>query len=188
PAAPAPTPAPAATPGRGTRRGRGRADRAPAVTTPRAGRAGVRTWIARAVATLVAIAVFLWGFAELRASRAAAAAQAWMTSAPANAFSAARYAAALGPHEDRLWRMLAETALWRTALGDSSREGIADAVVAARRAVELEPERAENHVILARALGIAAGHGDGRAMEAMRLEFARALALAPMDALTLMAL
>ena len=122
--------------------------------------AGAWQWAARITAFAVAAVAFLWGFAELRASRAASAAQTWMTAAPDRAVPAAEVAVTLGPHEDRMWRMLAECLLWRSTASGSPLGDVSDAAAAARRAVALEPARAENHVILARALGAREGLGD----------------------------
>jgi O-antigen ligase len=183
PPAPAPGPRPERGRGRDERvrtRGSGARSARPARRGPRP-----RAWVAALAGATVAVMAFLWGFAELRASRAASAAQAWMTRDPADGAAAAAYATTLGPHEDRLWRMLAETLLWRSALGDTSAAVVDQAIDAARRAVRLEDERAENHVILARALGVRASRGAADSAE-VRAEFDRALALAPMDALTLM--
>jgi O-antigen ligase len=145
-----------------------------------------RRWAARLAAGVAAAVVFLGCFGELRASRAASAAEAWMTSAPPRAVEAARFAVALAPLDDRMWRILAQTQLWSSVGSPAPRPMIDEAVSSAERAVALAPMRAENHVILARALGSRESAGDSTASAAARSEFERSMALAPMDALTLM--
>lgn len=144
-----------------------------------------REWLALAAGLIAAALTFQWVGMELRASRAAAAAQEWMTSRPDDAVAAARYAVTLAPHDDRLTRMLAEALLWQSVRGDSALQRVARAEEAARRAVSLAPRRAENHVILARAYGAREGMGDTTARAPRRAALERALALAPHDALLL---
>ena len=164
------------------RAGRKRAiERAPAPGLPRP-----RRWAARIAAGLAATVVFFWVFGELRASRAASAAQEWMTSAPPRAVEAARYAVTLAPHDDRLWRILAQTLLWLGVANEPPPTALDEAASAAQRAVALAPMRSENHVILARVLGSRETAGDSTAARGARLEFEKSLALAPMDGLTLM--
>ncbi len=170
----------------GSRRPRGKptaAGRRGAAGRPKA---GLRQWAARLGATAVAIATFVWGFTELRASRAASATQAFMTSAPARAAQASLYAITLAPHDDRLWRMHAETLLWLTTLSTAPAGALAEAEAAARRAVALAPERAENRIILARALATREANGDTTARAPAEAEFRKSFALAPMDGLNLM--
>jgi len=148
--------------------------------------AGARRWIGRATAAVVAGVALLSGFTELRASRAASACQAFMTLDPSRASRASSYALTLAPREDRLWRMHAETLLWLTTVTREPGTLFADAEAAARHAVALAPARAENHMILARALGARESAGDTTARAAAEAEFARTFALAPMDGLGLM--
>ena len=148
--------------------------------------AGIRQWVARLAAVAVSVSTFVWGFTELRASRAGAAARAFMTSAPVRATQASGYAVTLAPHDDRLWRMRAQTLLWLTTLDTAPAGALAEAEAAAGRAVTLAPERAENHIILARALATREANGDTTARVPAELEFRKSLALAPMDGLGLM--
>jgi tetratricopeptide (TPR) repeat protein len=145
-----------------------------------------RAWAAGIAATIVAFAALFYGFTELRASRAGSAAQAFMTAAPARAVEAAAYATRLAPRDDRLWRMHAESLLWLSTAPDAPAGVVAEAERSARRAVSLAPARAENRVILARALGAREAAGDTAARAAAEAEFEASLALAPMDGLTWM--
>lgn len=155
--------------------------------TPKS-RPTARAWAARLAATALSAAAALYGFSELRASRAASAAQAFMTAAPQRAVDASRYAVSIEPFDDRLWRMHAESLLWLTTLPEAPLGTLAEAETAARRAVSLAPARAENHVILARALAAREAGGDSSARASAEEEFHTSLSLAPMDGLTLMEL
>jgi O-antigen ligase len=170
----------------GTRRRRGKPAAAASRGTTGRPRAGIRQWAARLAAAVVAVATFVWGFTELRASRAGSAAQAFMTRAPARAAEASGYAVTLAPHDDRLWRMHAQTLLWLTTLSTAPADALAEAEAAARRAVTLAPERAVNRIILARALATREANGDTTAHVPAEAEFRKSLALAPMDGLSLM--
>ena len=171
------------------RAGRGaarrQAKRAPGGRTMRA-KPTPRRWAARIAAAVVSAAALVSGFTGLRASRAASATQAFMTASPARAASASAYAVALAPREDRLWRMRAESLLWLTTVPDAPPGTLAEAEQAARRAVRLAPARAENHIILARALGAREALGDTGVRAAAEAEYRASLALAPMDGLSLM--
>ena len=146
---------------------------------------GPRRRATRIAATAVALVALVWGFTELRASRAASAAQAFMTRDPPRAVQAARYAVSLAPGDDRLWRMDAEALLWLTTVTPEHAALLGEAAAAARRAVALAPARAENHLILARALGAREAEGDTTVRGAVTAAFARSVALAPMDGLSL---
>jgi O-antigen ligase len=187
-AAPAPdiAHAPAAARGERSRRPRGEPSAAGRRGATARARVGIRQWAARLASGVVAVATLVWGFTELRASRAGSAAQAFMTRAPARAAQASGVALTLAPHDDRLWRMHAQTLLWLTALEAAPAGTLADAEAAARRAVALAPERAENRLILARALGTREANGDTTARAPAEAEFRRSFALAPMDGLNLM--
>jgi O-antigen ligase len=180
----APAPGAARRPGQGGARGRpaaaGRKDGA------RRLRPGGRQWAAWLAATAVTLATLLWGFTELRASRAASAARAFMTRAPERATRASGYAVTLAAHDDRLWRMHAQTLLWLTTVPGAPATALAEAETAARRAVALAPRRAENRLILARALATREAQGDTTARAAAAEAFHQSLALAPYDGLTLM--
>lgn len=165
--------------------GRRRSPRPAPRRAPSRSRRTARQWFALAAGVVAAAVTFQWDFTEVRASRAAAAAQEWMTSRPDDAVAAARVAVALAPHDDRLWRMLAGTLLWQSVRGDAALERVRSAEESARRAVSLEPLRAENHVILARAYGAREAMGDTTARAPRRAALERALALAPHDALLL---
>jgi putative inorganic carbon (HCO3(-)) transporter len=147
---------------------------------------GQRRWPGRLAAAAVSLVAFLWCFTELRASRAASAAQAFMTSAPTRAAQASGYAVALAPHDDRLWRMRAGTLLWLTTVTPEPTALLGEAETAARRAVDLAPARAENHLILARALAAREAQGDTAARAGAEAEFRASLTLAPVDGLSLM--
>jgi len=184
--------APHASPGAGAetprdprQRGRPRAGAPSRTAAPRA-RPTPRRWAARLVALVVVAATVRYGFTELRASRAASAAQEFMTASPARAVDASRYAVTLVSGDDRLWRMHAETLLWLTTVAGAPAGTLAAAEQAARRAVTLAPARAEDHVILARALAAREVEGDTSARAPAEAEFRTSLALAPMDGLTLM--
>src|SRR5439155_16879722 len=110
----------------------------------------------------------------------------FMTADPARSVSASRVAITLEPRDDRLWRMHAEALLWLSTVPDAPAGALAEAEQAARRAVALAPLRAENRVILARALGAREAQGDLAAHEAAEAEFQKSLEMAPMDGLTLM--
>lgn len=151
--------------------------------------AGARRWAAVAVGTMVAAATMAWGVAELGASRAGSAAQAFMTRDPARAVQASSVAVSLAPYDDRLWRMHAQTQLWLTTLATVPPAGrtaaLTGAEVAARRAVQLAPARAEDHIILARVLATREADGDTAARAPAEAAFRRSFALAPMDGLGL---
>jgi O-antigen ligase len=147
---------------------------------------GPRRWPARLAATAVSLVALLWCFTELRASRAASAAEEFMTSDPNRAVQASGYALTLAPHEDRLWRIRAETLLWLTTVTPEPTALLGEAETAARRAVALAPKRAENHLILARALAAREAQGDAAARAGAEAEFDASLTLAPMDGLSLM--
>lgn len=182
----APTPAAVERGSGGARRDVSRGGRGkPRGTDRRRAPAGARRWAARVVATMVATITFVWGFAELRASRAGSAAQAFMTRDPARAVRASSVAVTLAPHDDRLWRMHAQTLLWLTTLDPAPADALTEAEAAARRAVRLAPERAENRIILARALATREAGGDTTARAPAEAEFRRGFALAPMDGLAL---
>jgi O-antigen ligase len=161
-------------------------DRAPARGRAARPRIGPRAWIAAVAAAAVAAGTAVWGFTELRASRAGAAAREFMVRDPARAVRASAVAVALAPHDDRLWRMHAQTLLWLTTLPETPPQALAEAEAAARRAVALAPARAENHIILARALATREADGDTTARAATEAEFRATFALAPLDGLSLM--
>ena len=169
-----------------SRKPRGKPAAAASRGTTGRSRAGIRQWAARLAATAVAVATFGWGFTELRASRAGSAAREFMTRAPARAAQASGYAVTLAPHDDRLWRMHAESLLWLTTLNTAPAGALDEAEAAARRAVTLAPERAQNRIILARALATREANGDTAARAPAEAEFRKSLALAPMDGLSLM--
>jgi O-antigen ligase len=141
---------------------------------------------ARLAAAVVALASGAWGWTEMRASRAASAARFFMTGDPPRAVQASAAAVGLTPHDDRSWRLRAETLLWLSTGVPEPARPLAAAEDAARRAVALAPERAENHRILARALAARAGPGDMAAAAAAEAEYRESLALAPMDGMILM--
>ena len=186
----APAPAMASEPPRARRQSsrppRGTPGAGPARGAAGRPRASLRQWVARLAAFAVAAAAFVWGFTELRASRAGAAARAFMTRAPARAAQASGYAVTLAPHDDRLWRMHAQALLWLTTLDTAPAGTLAEAEAAARRAVTLAPVRAQNRIILARALATREANGDTTARAAAEAEFRKSLSLAPMDGLSLM--
>jgi tetratricopeptide (TPR) repeat protein len=177
----APEAAPAAEPRAGRRAG----ERSGAAGVVKRGRPTARRWAARSAALAAALATALWGLAELRASRAGSAAQAFMTRSPDRATAASRFAVTLAPHDDRLWRMHAGALLWLTTRDEAPAGTLAEAEGAARRAVALAPMRAENRLILARALAVREADGDTSARAAVEGEFERSFVLAPMDALNL---
>jgi len=180
-------PAEAAGPERARRdRARRAAVGARARPVPNRDRWSVRRWLAILAAAVAVVAAGLWGLTELRASSAGAAARAFMTRDPVRAVRASRAAVALAPHDDRLWRMHAQTLLWLTAITGAPPGTLDEAERAARRAVDLAPQRAENHIILARALATREAQGDARARGPSAAEFRRTLELAPMDGLSLM--
>jgi O-antigen ligase len=146
-------------------------------------------WTARIAATIVALATLLYGFTELRASRAGSAARDFMTASPERAVDAAAYATRLSPRDDRWWRMHAASLLWLSTAPGAPAGTVAEAERSARRAVALAPVRAENRVILARALGAREAAGDTVdhwAPAAAEAEYRASLTLAPMDGLTWM--
>jgi O-antigen ligase len=167
-------------PTRGGAPERGRPSRASARAVPRR-----RRWPGLALAAVVGSIAFLWCFTELRASRAAAAARELMIADPPRAVSASAYAVTLAPHDDRLWRMHAQTLLWLTTGLQSPGPQLAEAEAAARRAVALAPQRAENRIILARVLATREARGDTAARAEAEAAFQMSLTLAPQDGLSL---
>jgi O-antigen ligase len=182
----APAGAPAAEPSKAAGRRRSKESRSERRAVARRPAVGPHRLAGRLAATVAALLAGGWGYTELRASRAASAAQEFMTSSPPRAVQASDAAIHLAPHDDRLWRMRAETLLWLTTVVPDPGAALAAAEEAARRAVALAPGRAENHRILARALAASAAPGDGAARSAAEAEYRRSMALAPMDGLILM--
>jgi len=167
-------------PARGAVPVRGRSSGAPSRASPRR-----RHWPGRALAAVVGSIAFLWCFTELRASRAASAAREFMASDPPRAVGASAYAVTLAPDDDRLWRMHAQTLLWLTTGLPTPGPQLGEAEAAARRAVALAPQRAENWIILARVLSTREARGETAARAAAEAAFQRSFALAPQDGLSL---
>ncbi len=137
-----------------------------------------------------------FGIADLRGTRAVRAAQDWLelartgpdnASGPARRFAleAASRAARSNPWDDVTHRLRAEALLANAARSPEPVAVLDHATAAARRAVDLVPERAVNHEQLARVLTARVLAGDMAAARSAAAALERMAALAPTNALLL---
>jgi Flp pilus assembly protein TadD len=136
------------------------------------------------LAIAIGVTTLAWSAWALSAGAAARRANALRTTEPYRSVELGRQAAALWPRMDPFVRIYADALTWRAMeLADESAVPLTlEAESVARRAVALVPLRAENHFILARALGVREVLGDTTARAPARAAYQRALELAPMEA------
>ena len=143
-------------------------------------------------AIVLAMVVAWFGIGDLRASASARAADQWLDLARegagnvrARALAAASEAARLSPLDDALLRLRSDALLGAAGAAPEPRRPLLESAASARRALQLEPLRIENHEQLARVLTGLVAAGDPAARTEALAEIERVVASAPDNALML---